>query len=191
MLLIQLLLAGGLLFVSLLLFVMIRQIGVVTQRIPKKTDSGVTNPLPVGTTIPLREVVTFDGGTTLTFAPGRAGGSLLLFVSFSCPVCNQLLRQLGAAPAHLRDRLALFLLDTDVGKRYARKIDRLGLTPYPIVEAYELAAAFRIWRAPFVYVVDGEGTVLDAFAVASATELVALVRQHFGVPAEREERVHV
>src|SRR5262249_11888294 len=114
----------------------------------------------------------------------------LLFVSFSCPVCNQLLRQLRKSPKDLRNRLVLFMLDTDIERRYANVIHKMGLQSFPIVEAYDLAQQFRIYRAPFVYVVDGQATITEALAVVSTNDLVALARRHFGAATSKEERTH-
>ncbi len=191
MIFIQAFLAIGLLFVSLLLFVMVRQIGVIAQRIPKKTDAGVVNSLPLGIVIPVREFDTYDHENRIVFSPGTRDGAVLLFLSFTCPVCNQLLPKLSDSPTNVRKRLVLFMLDTDIQRRFAKEIRKMRLNTFPIVEAYELAKQFRIYRAPFVYVVDGEGNVLDASAIVSNNDLVALVRKHFGTATEKEEFAYV
>jgi len=97
-----------------------------------------------------------------------------------------LLRELRHAPADVRNRLVLLMLDTDIERRYQAQIRKMELQPFTIIEAYDLAGTFRVHRAPFIYVCDGEGTILDAFAILTLSEVVALGRTHFGSATGKE-----
>lgn len=191
MIVLQVILAVGLFFVALLLFAMVRQIGVITQRLPKIEDAEEAGPLEPGTMLPLREFTTYQAKSQILFAPGMHGGAVLVIASFSCPACQLLLRGLRGCPDDVRRGIILFMLDNEIERRYQKRIHKTGLEDYPIVEALDLSRSFRIRRAPFAYVVDGEGIVREATALASLDDLVTLTRRHLSVALSKGGNVHV
>ena len=78
MIFLQGILAVAVLGVSLLLFAMVRQIGVISQRIPKRSDSTKVIPLAVGTSVPVSEFETFDRRNRVGLSDGEKG-TLVVF----------------------------------------------------------------------------------------------------------------
>lgn len=181
---VQLVLALFLFGVSLLLFLMIRQIGIMAQRIPSKSDPNAVLPLPVGAVVPVKEFVTYD----LASHVDLTGGAVLLFASFSCPICNQVLTALHDSARQYQQSLILFILDRAVQKRYSNHILELKLDGFVIVEAIDLASQFQIRRLPFMYSVDCDGVIVDAITVVSVRELVDSIKIRFAPSTSTSEK---
>src|SRR5262245_12752147 len=110
MLALQIGLAIGLLIVSLLVFLMVRQIGALTRRIDDGLKVGM-DPLPVGTALPVREVTAYGADPRLRLPLAGPGETHLLFAAFSCPVCRPLLENIVHLPSELSTRIVILLLD--------------------------------------------------------------------------------
>jgi hypothetical protein len=83
------------------------------------------------------------------------------------------------------------MLDRDIERRFTKLVSKLRLQDFPIIEALDLSSQFRIRRAPFAYVVDGTGNVLETTALGSTDDLVALTRKHFAITNPKKENIRV
>jgi hypothetical protein len=160
---------------ALLLFIMMRQIGILRHRIPpdqKLSDMG----LAVGTQLPAIEFTPYDNATKATIPLAGDGVSFLLFSAFSCSKCQTLLEQLPGLPQVYSDRLGLMLLDTDISERYAAQL--LTLKRFLVVEAFDLATPFKIQHTPFMYVVDQKGMILEKAGIFTADDILEITARY-------------
>lgn len=157
--------------IGMLLFLMVRQIGVVRQRIPKKLETA----LPEGTLIPVSEFASYDGTSRCSIPFQGSGVSFLLFAAFTCPTCQTLLDEVAELPEEFAERTALLVLDSDL-KRFPHHLRKCA--SLRVIEGGEFAAEFRITHAPYVYVIDEQGYVIDGTGVFSLKELTAYMSRY-------------
>jgi methylamine dehydrogenase accessory protein MauD len=161
------------LILATVIVVMLRQIGVLYERISPvgaMMDSagpqvGEASPrfLPRSLTGPEIAV----GGAT-----GRA--QLLFFLSPTCPVCKQLLPALGSIRNDEKAWLDVVLAsDGDEGK-HRDFIKRRGLAAFPYVLSSELGMAYRVQRLPFAVLTDKAGVVRAKGLVNNREQLESL-----------------
>jgi hypothetical protein len=156
---------------ALLLFIMVRQIGILRHRIPpeqKVSEMG----LAVGSQLPAMEFTAYDNVTKAAIPLTGEGVSFLLFSAFSCPKCQTLLEQLPSLPQVYSDRLGLMLLDTDIAERYAAQLSILKR--FRVVEAFDLATPFKIQHTPFMYVVDEQGVIVQKAAIFTVDDMLEI-----------------
>ena len=173
----QAVLAVVLLVVSLLMFMVIRQVGVLLRRIPDADDGdALEQPLTVGEPCPVAAVTTYDG-QDMSLPLAADGCTFLLFASFSCAVCRPVMERLAEVPEAVRSRFVLMMLDSDIRKYYSRELTELNLEAIQIVEAYAMATDFKISRAPYLYAIDPDGSIQRGSPVFSFDEFARIVAQ--------------
>lgn len=184
-------LAIGLFVLSLLVFLMVRQVGVLTRRIDEGLKGGL-EPLPAGTALPVRDVAAYGPDPRLRLPLDGGPETYLLFAAFSCPVCRPLLENLVRLDAALSARLVVLLLDKGASVPERAEFRLLQENGFRLADGTPAAAAFRIQRTPFVYVADADGVVRDAEHIANFSHLVeVLSRKVRPVPQTKEEVEHV
>jgi hypothetical protein len=175
----QILLAVATAVLSLLAFLLLRQVGLLTRRIPRSRRFAAGLPsLEPGARCPVREFQTYDAASTVGVPAAGEGVTHLLFASFTCSMCRPILEALRSLPSDVRRRTILMMLDTEIARRFSREIRDWSLDGWTIVEAYSMASTFAIERAPYVYAVDAEGVLLEGEPLASPEDLEEFVRRH-------------
>jgi len=177
----QVVLALGMLTMSLLLFMMVRQIGLLSRRIRHTKSSKRQPSLEIGSRSPHLAFESYDRSGPIRVPVTGEGESFLLFASFSCTLCRPVLEQVAELPAAMRDRMVLMMLDTSIADRFAGEIAGWKLGGFRIVEAYSMATDFRIEHAPVIFVIDEQGEVRAVEAIFGFDEL----REFLGMRAVR------
>jgi hypothetical protein len=155
---IQCVLLFGLLISTLLLFLMVRQIGVLSRRI-KVRSKGRAPALDRGTPIPVTEFASIDEKDVYRVPVTGSGDTNLLFVSFSCPTCREIMDKLVELPAAKVARTILLFLDGGVRLEHGEELRRLRDAGLRMVEGQLLAEKFAVSRAPIVFVVSEDGVI--------------------------------
>jgi len=173
-----------LLGLSLLLFLMVRQIGLLSYRL------GQSSPPPepaleLGTPCPALEFPLAGGPGRLTLPMAGDRESFILFLSFSCPVCRVVLEEFERIPAEVARRLVLMILDGNPRLGFAEEVRNLEARSFPWVEGGSYAEAFKIQHAPFLYVVGADGLILEADPIYAFEDLVEILREFMPVVIER------
>jgi methylamine dehydrogenase accessory protein MauD len=155
---------------SVALLAVIRQLGVLHERIAPVGALMLAKGLKVGEAAP--EIAAQDlEGRSLTLGAARtdARATLIMFVSPTCPVCKTLLPVLKSSLASERDWLDIILASD--GETAAQRefvlAQRLGAFPY-IVSA-PLGISYQVSRLPFAVLVDARG-VLRARGIVNSRE---------------------
>ena len=164
---------------SLLVYMMVRQVGVVTRRLPYRTEQEATivEALAPGETCPVVEFTSHTGQKTFQLPLVPQAASFLLFTSFSCTKCRAIMEQLSDLPDSILDRLVVMVLDSGFAEYFATDIERMGLARLRMVDAYDLATPFHVEGVPFLYTVDADHRITDGTMLVTPRDLLQLVRK--------------
>jgi methylamine dehydrogenase accessory protein MauD len=167
---------------------LVRQVGVLHERIAPAGALMLNRGLTVGAAAPVLEVADLDGGTH-QIGSARADGrsTLLLFVSPSCPVCKALL---PAVKSSRRDERAWMdvILASDGDQQEQRSFVReQGLEGVPYVVSAALGLAYQVSRLPFAALLDERGILRARGLVNSREHLESLFEaKRLGVASLQE-----
>ena len=155
---------------ALALLAVVRQLGVLHERIAPVGALMLANGLKVGESAPRLEVQDIDA-RMLTVGAVRADerATLLVFVSPTCPVCKALLPVLKSSLGSERDWLDIVLAsDGEIaGQREFVRVQRLG--EFPFIVSAPLGIAYQVSRLPFAALIDSQG-VLRARGIVNSRE---------------------
>ena len=155
---------------SIALLAVIRQLGVLHERIAPVGALMLAKGLKVGESTPQIAVQDLEGRSmTLGAVRTDERATLIMFVSPSCPVCKTLLPALRSSLASERDWLDIVLASD--GEMTAQRefvlAQRLGGFSY--VVSAPLGISYQVSRLPFAVLVDSNG-VLRARGIVNSRE---------------------
>ena len=155
---------------SIALLAVIRQLGVLHERIAPVGALMLAKGLKVGESTPQIAVQDLEGRSmTLGAVRTDERATLIMFVSPTCPVCKTLLPALKSSLASERDWLDIVLASD--GEMTAQRefvlAQRLGGFPY--VVSAPLGISYQVSRLPFAVLVDSNG-VLRARGIVNSRE---------------------
>jgi methylamine dehydrogenase accessory protein MauD len=152
------------------LLAVIRQLGVLHERIAPAGALMLSKGLKVGEMAPRVAVEALDGQPRNLGAPALDGrATLLVFVSPTCPVCKSLLPVLKSSVVSEQDWLTIVLAsDGDLApQREFVHSQKLGGFAY--VVSTPLGLTYQVSRLPFAVLIDAEG-VLRARGIVNTRE---------------------
>jgi methylamine dehydrogenase accessory protein MauD len=161
-------------FVVLVLLVallaVIRQLGVLHERIAPTGALMLAKGLKVGEGAPQVPVHDLEGARRTIGEPSSNGrATLLMFVSPTCPVCKSLLPVLKSSLTAERDWLDIVLAsdgDLNSQREFVRS-QKLGGIPY--VVSTPLGITYQVSRLPFAVLIDAQG-ILRARGIVNSRE---------------------
>jgi methylamine dehydrogenase accessory protein MauD len=164
----------GLLLVALVGFAVIRQVGILHERISPVGALMIDKGPAVGTVGPSFEV------RDITSAPIKIGGveaqgnaTLLFFLSTTCPICKKLLPLLNDIVRKEGPRLRLVLVsDGDLGEHKAF-YERQRLA-HPYVLSQDIGMAYQIGKLPYAILFDAQGVIRAKGLVNSREQIESL-----------------
>jgi methylamine dehydrogenase accessory protein MauD len=152
------------------LLAVIRQLGVLHERIAPVGALMLAKGLKVGEAAPRVDVQDLEG-RPMTLGAARADGraTLIMFVSPTCPVCKTVLPAIKSSLASERDWLDIVLASDGetANQREFVLAQRLGGFPY--VVSAPLGISYQVSRLPFAVLVDAHG-VLRARGIVNSRE---------------------
>jgi len=167
---------------------LVRQLGVLHERIAPAGALMLNRGPTVGEPAPVLEVADLDG-QPLRLGSARADGrsTLLLFVSPSCPVCKSLLPAVKSSRKDERSWMDV-VLASDGDTREQREFVRAqGLDGIPYVVSAALGLAYQVGRLPFAALLDQQGILRARGLVNSREHLESLFEaKRLGVASLQE-----
>ena len=163
-----------------------RQVGVLFERIAPMgalvTDSGPA----LGTQAPVFDVTTLEAQSVRIPAQGGMG-TLLFFLSPTCPVCKKLLPVLKSVQHAERSWLKVVLASDGNMPEHLSFWKSAGLTAFPYVLSTELGMTYRISRLPYAVLIDEQGVVRAKGLINSREQLESLfVARDLGVTSVQD-----
>lgn len=162
---------------ALLVFALMRQIGVLNERVFPAGALMTTNGPTIGETIPASAYSSL-GNTAVIIGGIQSQNTLLLFVSPNCPICKTLLPyvQSVAKAEHAATRI---ILASDAENDHEQEQHRQFIKQYHLsAEQYllsrPLGLAFRVEKLPFAVIIDDQGILRAKGMVNSREHLESL-----------------
>lgn len=167
---------------------LVRQVGVLHERVAPAGALMLQRGLAVGEPAPAIDVSDVEG------RPQRIGGeradgrsTLLLFVSPTCPVCKSLLPAVKSSRKDERSWLDVILASDGDAKEQREFVRAEALEDIPYVVSAPLGLAYQVSRLPFAALLDGGGILRARGLVNSREHLESLFEaKRLGVASLQE-----
>lgn len=160
---------------TLVVLALVRQLGVLHERIAPAGALMLKQGPRVGEPAPPVTVTTLDGRTLALGGPAASGRStLIVFVSPTCPVCKALLPVLKSTRSGERDWLDVILASDGPEAEHRQYVAEQGLKDLPYVLSAPLGMAFQAGRLPFAVVIDENGVLRARGLINSREHLESL-----------------
>lgn len=162
---------------SLLVFALARQVGVLHERVAPAGALMPTNGPKVGEMTEVMSVSDLQGDAVAIGGADSAGlATLILFVSPTCPVCKSLVPVARSLVSYEGRRMRLvFASDGDKIEQHIAYVGDLDIKDYPYVVSQALGLAFAVSKLPFAVLVGSDGTLKSKGLVNSREHLESLV----------------
>ena len=161
---------------SAVVLALIRQIGVLHERIAPMGALTIDKGPKVGDKSPVFELSDLKNRPVTIGAPRSDRRSqLLMFVSPTCPVCKKLIpiaKSIAAGESRWLD--LIFTSDGEPGEQSAL-IERHQLESYPFVLSPEVGMTYRVSKLPYAVLIDDEGVVRAKGLVNTREHLESIV----------------
>lgn len=172
----HLVLWGVVVVMALVIVALVRQVGVLHERITPAGALAVGQGAEVGELAPRLVAPLLHGGSVELGAPREDGrATLLFFLSPSCPVCKTLLPVLLSLRRHEARRLEVVLASDGDPEEHARFVAEEKLDALPYVLSAPLGIAYGVGKLPFAAVVDSEGVLRGRGLVNTREHLESLL----------------
>lgn len=154
---------------------LIRQVGVLHERIAPVGALMLNRGLAVGEMAPAVDVTDL-AGATLHIGAARADGksTLLLFVSPTCPVCKSVLPMVISSGRDERSWLSIILASDGDIEEHRAFVRAHSLDGVPYVLSTSLGMTYQVSRLPFAALVDEAGVLRARGLVNSREHLESL-----------------
>lgn len=155
---------------SVALLAVVRQLGVLHERISPVGALMLAKGLKVGEFAPRVNVLDLDGRAfTIGAARTDDRATLLVFVSPTCPVCKALLPVLRSNLTSERGWLEIVLASDGDAASQQEFVAAQRLGGFPYVNSAPLGMAYQVSRLPFAALIDAQG-ILSARGIVNSRE---------------------
>lgn len=170
----QILLWIAVLGMGIVIFALVRQVGILHERV-SPMGALVTDKGPgVGEMAPKMTVNDIRGRPVQVGSPSVLGKScLLLFVSPSCPICKKLLPI--ATSFSRSEKLDIVLVGDGDLRDQMTMIEEHGLEGQTYISAPQVGMAFHVGKLPYAVLLDSDGVIRAKGLVNSREHLESLV----------------
>lgn len=167
---------------------LVRQIGVLHERIAPAGALALGQGPKVGEAMPQFELQALDGAPIMLGGRSVSGKStLLFFLSPDCPVCKTLLPVLKSTRRTESDWLEVILAGDGDPQAQSRFVRASKLEDFHYVVSSELGMQLRIGKLPYVVLIDETGVIRAQGLVNSREHLESIFEaKHQGVASIQE-----
>jgi methylamine dehydrogenase accessory protein MauD len=176
------------LVLSVVVLALVRQLGVLHERIAPAGALMLNRGPAVGEAAPVVEVADLEGHAHRVGAARTDGRStLLLFVSPTCPVCKSLLPAIKSSRKDERAWVDVILASDGDTLEQRQFVGSQGLDGIPYVVSAALGLAYQVGRLPFAALLDEHGILRARGLVISREHLECLFEaKRLGVASLQE-----
>jgi len=176
------------LVLSAVVLALVRQVGVLHERIAPAGALVLRSGPAVGEPAPVLEVADLEGRAHRLGSAREDGRStLLLFVSPSCPVCKTLLPAVKSSRKDERAWMDVILASDGDASAQREFVRAQGLDGIPYVVSAALGLAYQVGRLPFAALLDERGILRARGLVNSREHLESLFEaKRLGVASLQE-----
>ena len=159
---------------SIAVLALARQVGVLNQRVSPAGALTPTAGPKIGELTEALETDDLNGTRQRLGGPTSDRGTLVLFISPTCPVCKALLPAARSLAAAERLRL-VFASDGFDAARHQAFAEDVGIGRYPYVVSQELGLRYGVSRLPFAVLIGADGVLLGRGLVNTREHLESLM----------------
>lgn len=160
---------------AVVVFALVRQIGVLHQRIAPVGALMIGGGPKTGEAVPVLELEDLAGAGLRIGGESPSGRStLLFFLSPTCPICKSLLPAIRAARRSERQWLDFVLASDGELQAQRRFVAEHELGDFPYVVSAQLGLAYQVGKLPYAVVIDEHGTLRARGLVNSREHLESL-----------------
>jgi methylamine dehydrogenase accessory protein MauD len=160
---------------ALVVLALVRQIGVLHDRIAPTGALMLAKGLTIGEPAPIVAVTDLDGASRNVGGLRNDGrNTLVMFVSPTCPVCKVLLPVLKSSARTEQQWLDILLASDGEVEKQTEFRRQNGLTSLPYILSPTLGIAYQINRLPYAVLLDERGAVLARGLINSREHLESL-----------------
>ncbi len=165
---------------TLLVFALTRQIGVLYERVAPAGALMINKKLESGAIAPTMQAQDINTGNTISIGGEQERSQLLFFLSPTCPVCKTLLPMLRSVKAAESSWLDIIFASDGETNDHREFIAEQGLGSDVYVSSEILGKQYGVSKLPFAVLIDTKGMVASLGLVNS--------REHFESLFESMER---
>lgn len=145
---------------ALVVFALVRQVGLLHERVSPVGALMPAGGPAVGDAAPALELTDINSGGTIDLAPqGGRRSTLLFFLSPTCPVCKTLLPILMSAARAEAPTPRIVLASDGPADEHNAYIARHGLGSMPYVLSTQAGMSFGIGKLPYAVLIDETGII--------------------------------
>ncbi len=162
---------------SLLVFALARQVGVLHERVAPAGALMPTSGPKVGELTEMMPLTDLQGhAVAIGGADSEGLATLILFISPTCPVCKSLVPVARSLVAHEGNRMRLvFASDGDKIEQHVAYVGDLDIKDYPYIVSLSLGLAYAVSKLPFAVLIGSDGALKSKGLVNSREHLESLV----------------
>ena len=155
---------------------LVRQVGVLYERVAPAGARKATSGLKAGEEMPVLEMQTLDGHPLrLGGVPGNGKSILLFFLSPTCPVCKMLLPVVQAIRNREAGWLDVVLASDGDSEEHRAWLKAQGMESWPYVLSPQLGLTMQVGQLPFAALVDEKGILRANNPVNSKEQIESML----------------
>jgi methylamine dehydrogenase accessory protein MauD len=180
----QVLLWAVVLAMALMMLALLRQVGVLHERIAPMGALTLDRGPKEGEAAPLFEVKDLRRGTPLRLGGPRGRSMLLFFLSPTCPVCKKLLPIVRSIQQAENSWLDVVLVSDGEPVEHERFVRVQRLEDFPYVLSADVGMTYRIGKLPYGVMIDDTGVIRAKGLLNTREHLESLIEaKQMGVPS--------
>ncbi|MEO0872604.1 MAG: redoxin domain-containing protein [Pseudomonadota bacterium] len=159
-------------------YAMVRQIGLLHDRIKPVGALSLGDAIQVGDEAPAFDAPSLTGSSVqIGGARPQDRATLLFFLSSTCPVCKELLPALKSIADHESDRLRLVFASDGNEADHRAFIAQYDLSAFPYILSADVGMAYRVSKLPYGVVIGAGGEVRSHGLVNSREHIDSLLEE--------------
>ncbi len=160
---------------GLMLFALVRQIGVLYERVAPAGALMINQNLKVGGEAPSLDLQDIKGEMiTIGGVPESGKSKLLFFVSPTCPVCKTLLPVVKSADKSEKDWLEVILASDGENNDHNGYINEHQLENFTYISSEILGRSYGVSKLPYAILIDEQGKIASMGIINSREHLESL-----------------
>ena len=162
---------------SLLVFALARQVGVLHERVAPAGALMPASGPKVGEMTEVMRLTDLKGHAVVIGGADSEGlATLVMFISPTCPVCKSLVPIARSLVSYEGKRMRLvFASDGDKIERHSAYVSDLDLEGYPYIVSQSLGLAYAVSKLPFAVLIGSDGALKSKGLVNTREHLESLV----------------
>lgn len=162
--------------VILVMAAMLRQLGVLFERVAPAGALAMNSRLSAGDTAPEFLATALDGGSVKVGGAAQdARSTLLFFLSGDCPICKELVPTLKSFERREKKDLRVLYIGSAQETRHLHIAEERGLSTASYVVSDEIGMAYAVSKLPYAVLIGPDGRIASYGLVNNREHLESLV----------------